>query len=196
MKRSTRALWRSARTLDDLGALYARWLIRDIDSQPCWEDGGGPDEETEPLIPTLVALNYAGLVTIDSQPGARGDWGVQRAAVNGWADVATVAGLADALARTRFQVQAVTFIDPPIDPFEVWCSPGVPVTFGPDDKPAVWYGAQLARADLKNLYGTTITSAMRDVIASSWNVTVYDPWLGVHDGLWAALDRAAEKLTK
>ncbi len=193
MKRATRAMWRACRTLDDLGGMYARWLLREVDSQPYYMPGDGPDEETLPLIPTLVALNRAGFATVDSQPGALAPGWTQRAAVQGWADTLTLGRLQDALADTRFQVLATTII--PVrgfDPFNQWAAPGVPVTFN-EGRPVAWFGVQLSRMSIRDMYDGAITAAMVDVITAAWNVTVFDPKFNDNE-LWPALDRAAEHL--
>ncbi|MFB6594774.1 DUF6919 domain-containing protein, partial [Streptomyces diastaticus] len=86
MSRADRRLWRSARTVLDLGELMARWLEGTIASRPGYQPRFGPDEETAHLVPTLAALCRAGYVTTCSQPGfagtgADGLWWEQRAAV-------------------------------------------------------------------------------------------------------------------
>jgi hypothetical protein len=64
---SARDEWRSARTLEDLGELTARWLEGSLDSVP--GHSGPPADETRCIAPTLAVLNRAGYVTTSSQPG-------------------------------------------------------------------------------------------------------------------------------
>jgi hypothetical protein len=63
------ALWRTARTLADLGKLTARWLEGEITTTP--SHLGPPDSETTDLIPTLAAANRAGFVTDQSSQVSR-----------------------------------------------------------------------------------------------------------------------------
>ena len=89
MSRADRRAWADARTVADLGQLMARWLEGDLKSWPGNAPGYGPDDETRPLLPSLVAANRAGYVTTNSQPGLDGAgfdgarWR-QRAAVDGF----------------------------------------------------------------------------------------------------------------
>jgi hypothetical protein len=77
------ALWKSARTLADLGELTARALEGHLPGSP-WHLGP-PQEETTSLTPVLVRMNRAGFVTENSQPGAMlGDGFAQRAFVSGF----------------------------------------------------------------------------------------------------------------
>ncbi len=174
--------------------MYARYLLREVDSQPYYMPGAGPDPETEPLIPTLVALNRAGFATVDSQPGHRSPGWSQRAAVQGWADTLTLGRVQDALAGTRFQVLASTII--PVrgfNPYDQWAAPGVPVTFKAGE-PVTWFGVQMSRMALRQIYDGTVTAAMIDVITAAWNVTVFDPEIA-SNGMWPVLDAAIPKLT-
>lgn len=66
------SVWRDARSIADLGQAMVLWLEGSIPSWPGYAAGYGPDEETKHLIPTLVALNRAGFVTTNSQPGFDG----------------------------------------------------------------------------------------------------------------------------
>ncbi len=96
-------LWRSARTLRDLGALTARRLEGDIAYQPGYM-APCPDDETAGLIEDLAALNRAGFFTEQSQPGEIvGDW-CQRAFVAGYADEALSFHLMAALCPTELVV--------------------------------------------------------------------------------------------
>jgi hypothetical protein len=106
-------IWQSARTLPDLGDLMARWLQRDIAYCPGWDpdDGGdgGPEPETAAILPTLVALNRAGFVTVDSQPGhlTNAAGVAQRAAVHGFCDRPTLARIRRKVRGFEDQVKVV-----------------------------------------------------------------------------------------
>ena len=78
MNRNDYTTWRTARTLDDIGELTARWLEGSIQSQPGYQPGYGPDPETIPHIPVLAAACRTGFVTLNSQ-SADGPW-------NAWVD--------------------------------------------------------------------------------------------------------------
>ncbi|MEU2075443.1 hypothetical protein [Streptomyces sp. NPDC013489] len=78
-------VWRDARTIADLGQNMAGWLEGRIPNRPGY-DGPFGQEETNGarhLVPTLIALNRAGFVTVDSQPGELGGGYRQRANVEG-----------------------------------------------------------------------------------------------------------------
>jgi hypothetical protein len=68
------SVWRDARTIEDLGVAMADWLEGRIPSWPGYYGPFGQEEENgaRHLIPTLVALNRAGFVTTNSQPGMDG----------------------------------------------------------------------------------------------------------------------------
>ncbi|MFJ4342942.1 DUF6919 domain-containing protein [Streptomyces sp. NPDC088915] len=72
MSRSAARTWSSARTLTALGELTAQWLEGSLAALPGGVYRSGPDEETGPLVPVLAALNRAGCVTTQSQPGLDG----------------------------------------------------------------------------------------------------------------------------
>ncbi|GAA3267910.1 DUF6919 domain-containing protein [Streptomyces lavendulae] len=62
--------WRDAGTIAEIGQVMARWLTGEVRG---WSGhGDGVDPETRHLLPTLVALNRAGVVTTNSQPGEVG----------------------------------------------------------------------------------------------------------------------------
>lgn len=64
------SVWRNARTIADVGQVMAHWLTGEVRGWSGHDDG--VDSETLPLLPTLVALNRAGFVTTNSQPGYAG----------------------------------------------------------------------------------------------------------------------------
>jgi hypothetical protein len=64
------SVWRDASTIADIGQLMARWLTGEVRG---WSGhGDGVDPETTHLLPTLVAVNRAGVITTNSQPGEIG----------------------------------------------------------------------------------------------------------------------------
>ncbi|ASR39866.1 hypothetical protein BAY61_31770 (plasmid) [Prauserella marina] len=68
MSRADAERWYAARSLTDLGQLTAAWLEGELESQPGYVPGNGPDEETNELVPILAAVNRAGYLTMCSQP--------------------------------------------------------------------------------------------------------------------------------
>lgn len=81
--------WKKAQSVADLGNLMADWLEDRIPTRPGYCDTQ-PDEETDHLLPGLVAVCRAGFVTTNSQPGMPPERGYdgriwrQRAFVEGW----------------------------------------------------------------------------------------------------------------
>jgi uncharacterized protein DUF6919 len=63
-------LWLSAETLPELGELTARWVAGELPLSATY--GGPPDPETADIARTLIAINRAGALTIESQPGWTG----------------------------------------------------------------------------------------------------------------------------
>lgn len=94
------ALWRTARTLLDVGEPMSRWLEGDITYQPGY-GGDGPDPETDQLVAALAAVNRAGYVTTFSQPGEIVEDWYQRAAVDGFCDEATATRIYDGVLETE-----------------------------------------------------------------------------------------------
>ena len=81
------APWSAARTLADLAEVTVRWLQGELRYFPGHNDPSEPPlEETRELIKVLVALNQAGYVTTNSQPGQSmtRDGNAQRAFVRGY----------------------------------------------------------------------------------------------------------------
>ncbi|MFG2162738.1 DUF6919 domain-containing protein [Streptomyces olivaceus] len=104
MTRATSRAWAAARTTADLGALTAQWLEGKLDALPGGSHRGGPDPETAPLVDVLAAVNRAGWVTIQSQPGCDGP------AFDGrrWRQRAAVMLLVDPVGRDRLTAAART----------------------------------------------------------------------------------------
>ncbi|MFD3568461.1 DUF6919 domain-containing protein [Streptomyces sp. NPDC058667] len=67
------SVWRTARSIDDLGENMALWLEGRIPSWPGYLGDEFGEEETNGarhLMPTLIAANRSGFVTTCSQPGS------------------------------------------------------------------------------------------------------------------------------
>jgi hypothetical protein len=76
--------WRAAESFRDLCELTARFVEGDLPFSPIY-GAETVDEETTPLVPYLSALNWAGFLTTDSQPGEQSPEWQQRATVDGYA---------------------------------------------------------------------------------------------------------------
>ncbi|MFJ4843706.1 DUF6919 domain-containing protein [Streptomyces sp. NPDC088746] len=189
MSRNDQRLWKSAKTLADLGELTAQWLEGTIASQPGYEPGFGPDEETSHLVPSLAALCRAKFVTTCSQPGEAstgpdGRVWEQRAAVEGIVapelvdlliGVATDAGLIvrvndHSRRRNGRQDQPVIVTTWDREPFTVF---GGPVS--PEDMAVQWSGLS------RRLYSE---------VAHGTYVAIAAPEYGTAgERLWPTLDR-------
>jgi hypothetical protein len=101
--------WQAARSIVDLGHLTARWLTGDgVTSCPGWPAGEGPEPETAQILPTLVTLNRAGMVTVASQPGHRFRNGIgQRPAVDGFCTAQTLGRIRRRLSGFEEEVRVV-----------------------------------------------------------------------------------------
>jgi hypothetical protein len=88
-----RALWRNARTLKEAQELTAQWLEGRIHYLPMYLDASFAPE-TAPIAGDLAALNRAGFLTTDSQPGNQEDDGsAQRQYVTGFCQDAVLDAL-------------------------------------------------------------------------------------------------------
>jgi hypothetical protein len=184
MNRADRKRWASCRTLADLGGVTAGWLHGEVEQTP--SHLGPPCAETKALIPVLAAVNRAGYVTDDSQPGVplhRGSG--QRAAVSGFAgdgmrlalrEMADATGLLvtswrSSAVRTRYACRVVVTAR--------------------DGHPFTGYGAQESRADLHWMYGEDCHPGAVEALCAAWQVCVIDPEFGRNDALWPALEKLA-----
>jgi hypothetical protein len=196
MSRADRAAWRSARTLADLGRLGAQWLEGDLAMQPAWR--AGPDEETQPLIPALAALNRAGFYTTASSPGDDGTcsgnvhWR-QRAAVEGFAD----ADLAGRLYLAAHEAGLITVThDPATLPRKHWDKALEIAVTERDGSPYTWFGQQWSRREIRSRrHWGTCRRAAQDALCSAWQVTIVDPEWVREDLLWDVLAQVADART-
>jgi hypothetical protein len=184
MKRSERRLWRSARTLQDLGDLMARWLEGDIGSQPGYQPRYGPEPETTDLIETLAACNRAGYLTISSQPGLITDDLQQRAAVQGFTDDLRMLRRLERLGESAGLLTAVHLTAAPSEPVD-----GFIATIS-EGEPCTGFGCHLATSDLYVIWSGCHRTAA-DAVIASYQVTLIDPEYGRNDLLWTVLDEAS-----
>jgi hypothetical protein len=199
--------WRSATTYADLCELTARWLERDIPEHPGYGEPGaetGPDPETEPLVPTLAALNRAGFLTIGSQPGHEPTVGwdlsvyEQRAAVEllldrKHLDVLAVDLVTDCLCGTLGVAVRTKLIGTTHDPVARRCHechPGIEVTKR-DDEPVTCFGGHLPMVERRLMFRGCRRS--RRAWRGLYQVALVDPvWWGRNNVLWPWLERLTE----
>lgn len=187
MSDADKAVWAACATAADVRAATVRWLTGTLRSQPGYCGPVDVDEDDAPgLTGTLVALNRAGVLTTQSQAAADGagfdgaHWR-QVAAVQGLADDATVAWLAETVAGTGLELAV-----------DCW----VEVTFR-DGRPFTRFGGGWSRSEVRRLrdcwtgYGVCRRSAVDELVACRW-VVVFDPEFGRDDRLWPTLRAAAE----
>ena len=165
--------WWSARTVDDLGALGARWLTGELELQPRYF-GAAPDPETVPLVQTLAAVNLAGFWTHMSQPGLVDGELRQRAYVAGYCRP-EVAERLEVLGLTDLVVLACAA--------EVPGSFDVPITVQ-GYEPHTWgaRGGESPEEFAGELHPTAVAALWESV-----HVEVLDPMWGRDDLLWDLL---------
>ena len=178
----SRELWRSARTLEDLGELTAQWLEGRITHLPAYYSDA-PAPETSELIPHLTRANRAGYLTTDSQPGRPLTDGCgQRAYVSGFCTEET----ADKIEAAILGTDLVAIITPP-----GWGNPTqIPVTVV-DAKDCAWLGTPLDAADIDDFYGGDCPNAV-NTLKHAWQVELFDPAWGRANLLWERLAQAWE----
>jgi hypothetical protein len=183
MKPADVAQWQAARTLADLGEVTARFLEGEIGETP--SHLGPPVAETTPLIPVLAAVNRAGFVTHQSQPGvAPGRGGsAQRANVSGFASDATFSRLMTLVAGAELVITAARGLA------EDW-QPSVVVTIV-DGAPYTRDGGSERAGDLEYYYAEYCHPDAIKALCEAWQVTFIDPVWGRNDQLWPLLQKFA-----
>jgi hypothetical protein len=171
------ALWREARTLDDLGELTAQWLEGRISCAPS-NGGAAPDEETLPLVAVLAEANRHGYFTDFSQPGLTYPGGdAQRAAVAGFC----TEELADRISRTVLRTDLVALVTPP----DLYNPTQIPVTTD-EGEAFTWVGGGTDGGHVDDMYGDACPNAL-EALNGAWRVEVFDPVWGRDDLLWERL---------
>jgi hypothetical protein len=184
-RRTDRRAWAQALTLTDLGALTEAWLSGRVGWQPGYSGRVDVDEADAPgLTAALVGLNRAGFVTRTSQAGYTGPgfdaagW-VQHAAVDGYADNATVLRLAELVEDSPFALQARTTRRAGRDR-----GADIPVTFRAGrvhTQFGVHLSAREVTEDLRGAGPEAVTAAQQ-----ARQVVLWDPTPG-RNALWAWL---------
>jgi hypothetical protein len=194
MSRGDRRRWRATRSLADVAAVTALWLEGKVQSQPNYEPGYGPDEETAPLVPMLAAWNRAGFLTDGSQPGdleecaVQGTLWRQRAAVEGYIDRYTGSRIMAAAIEAGLWVvvDGVTVHGEPfIADGQCW---GAVVT-EMERQPHTWFGAHIS-GEWRDVMYEKCGYAAQKAIREALRLTVIDPEYDRNDVLWPVVNDA------
>lgn len=187
--------WRQAATLKGLGELTALWLEGAIQCNPGYS-ASGPDSETEELVPVLAAINRAGFVTINSQPGEDGAGYRQRATVCGFCEEPTAMRIYRGLVETDLLVLAYppgpedngmrqvpvtiwTDEDGPGHEYQELCPNGVLIN--------TWTAGHVPSEHIADMYGQVLDSRAIAALEDAWQVEVVDTRWGRNDLLWPEL---------
>lgn len=174
--------WSDAQSVADLGRLTADWLQGRIHWHPEYGPDDGLDDETSGLIPVLAAVNRAGFLTVESQPGddsyARGSRWEQRAAVGGFVHDRRLLKTLTREAK-RAGLEVITYR--PGDR----CRGRYPVT-RQDGKPVSGFGTYVPPIHLENIWEGIGPGAHRQ-LAAAHQLTIIEPDWGPSDALWRML---------
>jgi hypothetical protein len=165
--------WDEARSLEDLAQATIAFLRGELDHTPT--HGGPPNHETGPLIESLIALNEASFVTVNSQPGAVDPAGAQRAYVEGLCSEETATRVINGLLGTELVVLSFAPGTNALGSIAVTVDDGEPFTF-------------LGRHDASHVeFFHNGSSDLADALAQAWVLQVFDPVWGRTQQLWAKL---------
>ncbi|MFJ6579270.1 DUF6919 domain-containing protein [Streptomyces sp. NPDC091368] len=173
------SVWRDARSIADLGQGMAGWLEGRVPNWPGYLSDEFGAEETNGarhLVPVMTALNKAGFVTIDSQPGETGSGFRQRASVDG-----IVHDHSPLLNRLlALQGQGFTVV-------RGWPKQQHVIT-EQDGRPFTTFGGwRWRRDDVHHIWRGVGHRAVRELREHGAFVHIYDPVWGRDDRLWPAL---------
>ncbi len=169
--------WEAARSFRDLCELSARFIDG---TSPYFPTYGAPtvDDETAPLVPYLAALNRAGFLTTNSQPGEDSPEWKQRAFVDGYA--------LEHVARRVARMSLYT------DLHVVTVPPGLSAGFHTpvilrDFMPHGW--SCFSRSGEAEMIAEYCGPLAARELLSAWSVSVVDLSWGRTDHLWRNLSR-------
>ncbi|MFE7442380.1 DUF6919 domain-containing protein [Streptomyces chartreusis] len=194
MSRRDRNRWKATQNIGQLGGLMALWLEGIIASWPGYQPNYGPDEETKDLIPTLVACNRAGYVTVGSQPGIDpapgfdGKVWAQRAAVEGFVtDQDLLRRLVDAAETAGLEVELVDQLDKDAKGLTVTTRGGRAHTN---------FGGYVSGRHLRGAIWPGIGAGALDDVFRATRITLAAPEYGVASGalLWEVLDTVTGRI--
>lgn len=176
------APWSACRTLAELGEVTARWLQGELRYFPGHNDPTEPPlDETKDLISDLVALNRAGYVTTNSQPGQSmtRDGNAQRAFVRGYCTEET-------FKRIDAAIYGTELVALPRPPGMYHLCPVPITTVG--GKNFTWGGMSSGEPEaIAREFGGALSESMLQVLTSCWLVDVLDPVWGRTHLLWSKL---------
>jgi hypothetical protein len=183
-ERADRRRWATAHTFPELADLMALWLEGELSITPGY--GGGPDEETTLMIPTLAAANRGGFLTDQSQPGYDGTGydGLR------WEQRAAVSGLVadeDLLNRLRRECEAAGLLVLIAHPRLLPLGQGVTCT-SRGGQPYTAFGEYLPPRILRHIWGGISRPAL-EAVCDAWQVCLIDLDTNRNDRLWPVLDR-------
>lgn len=170
-------LWAAAGGFKDLCELTARFVEGRLSYSPAY-GAETVDEETEPLVPYLAALNRAGFMTMNSQPGEDSPEWKQRAFVDGYA----LEHVAKRIARMSLYTDLHIVVAPPGS--DVGYHTPVIVR---DFMPHGWSGFSSV-GEIEFFAEDCGPLAMRE-LRTAWSISVIDLDWGRADHLWSNLAR-------
>ncbi|MFJ5547023.1 DUF6919 domain-containing protein [Streptomyces sp. NPDC093225] len=177
--------WTTAATIGDLGTAMAGWIDGRLPARPGYF-GPAVDEETIPLVPTLIALCRAGYVTSSSQPGDSGR------AFDG-RPYRQRAGIEGVISATHPALDRLLSLK---DRGLIVCAHGPRHAIGRLDgetvtewggRPYTWFGRRLSPRELRAEWHGIGDEAMKHLATTGVQLTVIDPRWGIDTGLWSAL---------
>ncbi|MGW4050818.1 DUF6919 domain-containing protein [Streptomyces sp. NPDC004779] len=172
-------VWRTARTIDDLGQHMAGWLEGRVPNWPGYLSDEFGAEETNGarhLVPTLIAANRAGFVTTCSQPGETGAGYRQRAYVDG-----VVHDRSPLLGRLlSLQHQGLTVV-------RGWPKRQIVLTEDGGRPFTTIGGWRMRRNDIHHHWRGVGRQAIRELKEHGAKLTIIDTDWGRDDRLWSAL---------
>lgn len=183
-KKAAHARWAEARTFGDLGELTAQFAEGALRYHPNGHSDG-PDEETSEIGLSLAAVNRAGCVTLQSQPGCDEVWWRQRAAV----EMLVV----DPAIRERLRAgcERAGLLYTETRPRRWRRDYGTAETVSEHRVNGVWQpGTGFGATDTRGHISEDLAGSDAAVYAArhAWQVTVIDPEWGRNDRFTAALD--------
>lgn len=180
-------IWNTAQSFKDLCEFSAQWLEGKFENSLTYI--GGPDPETEPLIPFLAKINRAGFYTTFSQPAdGPTDFGsAQRATLHGH----TNEELARRLYALGLEKDLLVLAYPPGYDSDVQ----IPITVD-GFQPFTWHGMTDGQSERED-YRNQLTKEAYFSLLTSWQVVLIDTVWGRKEYLWDCLEEVfAGKETK
>lgn len=183
-QRAAHARWARARTFEEAGELTAQFAEGTLRYHPNGHSDG-PDEETAEIGPTLAAVNRAGCVTLQSQPGCDEDGWRQRAAV----EMLVVDPGIRVRLRAGCERAGLIYNEARLRRWRRDYEASQPATEHRIDgqwRPCTGFGSTATKGNVGNALAHSAASEY--AARHAWQVTVIDPEWGRNDRFTAALD--------